>query len=364
MKLLAVAAARPNFMKIAPLMWAVARRQGIEACLVHTGQHYDERMSKLFFEQLNIPRPDHDLGVGSGSHAAQTAEVMKRIEPVLLAEKPDVVVVVGDVNSTVAAALTAVKLGLPVAHVEAGLRSFDRAMPEEINRVVTDAVSDWLFVSEPSGMANLRREGVEPRRVYFVGNIMIDTLVACQEEIKRSRALEEFGVQEREYALVTLHRPSNVDDPNALRPILSALAAIQEKIPIIFPVHPRTRKVIELAALRGAARIRLTEPLGYLDFMRLVSQARFVMTDSGGIQEETTYLGVPCLTLRTTTERPITIEAGTNRLVPLAQDEIVLAAEESLEAAVYQSRVPELWDGKTADRILDVLNTNVMVRVD
>jgi UDP-N-acetylglucosamine 2-epimerase (non-hydrolysing) len=361
-KLLVVAAARPNFMKVAPLIWEVARRPSVEACLVHTGQHYDERMSKLFFEQLRIPRPSCDLGVGSGSHAAQTAEVMKRIEPVLLDERPDVVVVVGDVNSTVAAALTAVKVGLPVAHVEAGLRSFDRAMPEEVNRIVTDAVSDWLFVSEPSGLANLRREGVDERRVFFVGNIMIDTLVACRDEIAKSTALEDFGVGERAYALVTLHRPSNVDEARTLEPILSALAAVQERIPIIFPVHPRTRKVIERLSLPGAERLRLTEPLGYLDFMRLVSQARFVMTDSGGIQEETTFLGVPCLTLRTTTERPVTIEVGTNRLVSLGRDEIVAAADQAMSAATYRSRVPDLWDGKTADRILDILTREVTAR--
>ena len=355
MKLLIVAGARPNFMKVAPLLWESARRPDVEACLVHTGQHYDERMSKLFFEQLRIPRPQHDLGVGSGSHAVQTAEVMKRIEPILLAEKPDAIVVVGDVNSTVACALTAIKLGVPVAHVEAGLRSFDRTMPEEINRLVTDAISDWLFVSEPSGVTNLRREGVDDQRIFFVGNVMIDTLIACRPAIETAAGAELYGLSDGGYAVVTLHRPSNVDSAAALEPIVAALDAVQATVPIVFPVHPRTRKILETFPVGRMANLRLTEPLGYLEFMKLVSHARFVMTDSGGLQEETTYLGVPCLTLRTSTERPVTVDVGTNRLVPLTRDAIVSHATAALERKGEAARIPELWDGKAAARILDVL---------
>jgi UDP-N-acetylglucosamine 2-epimerase (non-hydrolysing) len=355
MKLVVVAGARPNFMKVAPLMWEIARRLGAHGFLVHTGQHYDEKMSKLFFEQLNIPRPDVDLEVGSGSHAVQTAEVMKRFEPVVLAERPDAVVVVGDVNSTLACALTAVKLGVPVAHVEAGLRSFDTTMPEEINRLLTDAVSRWLFVSEPSGLDNLRREGFAADRVFHVGNVMIDTLVACQAKFEQTNALDAFGVTKKQYAVLTLHRPANVDDPTTFRGLLGALHAIQKEIPVIFPVHPRTRKA--LAAERvDLPNVRLTEPLGYLEFMSLVTHARFVMTDSGGIQEETTYLGVPCLTLRNNTERPVTIETGTNVLVGLTPEKIVAASRAALRAApATLCRVPELWDGLAARRILDVL---------
>lgn len=354
MKLVVVAGARPNFMKVAPLMWEVGRRADVDAALVHTGQHYDRKMSELFFEELGIPEPDVNLGVGSGSHAVQTAEVMRRFEPVLLERRPDAVVVVGDVNSTIACALTAVKLGVPVAHVESGLRSFDRSMPEEINRILTDAISDWLFVSEPSGLENLRREGVPDGRVHLVGNVMIDSLLACRDRAERSTILEDLGLGGRPYAVLTLHRPANVDEPEVLDGLLRAIGRIGEELPIVFPAHPRTR-----AALEGRAGpppgLRLVEPQGYLDFLKLVAHARLVLTDSGGLQEETTVLGVPCLTLRENTERPATIDQGTNRLVGLNPGRIVEAALGVLGEARRPGRVPDLWDGRTAARIVDVL---------
>ena len=357
-RIIAVAGARPNFMKIAPLMRELRRRAGVEALLVHTGQHYDERMSRLFFEELNIPRPDVDLGVGSGSHAVQTAEVMKRVEPVLLEHKPDVVLVVGDVNSTLACALTAVKLGVPVAHVEAGLRSFDRTMPEEINRILTDAISHWLFVTEPSGVENLRREGVAAERVILAGNVMIDTLLACRRRCEESEILDQLSLADRPFAVLTLHRPANVDDPAVFSGLLTAIERLQREVPIVFPVHPRTRRALEGSAARELPGLILTEPLGYLDFLKLLSQARLVLTDSGGIQEETTVLGVPCLTLRNNTERPITVEQGTNRLVGLDPDRITAAGLDVLSRPPRPGRVPDLWDGQAAKRIVDVLTAN------
>ncbi len=355
MNILAVAGARPNFMKIAPLMWELRRRPGVRSFLVHTGQHYDERMSKLFFEELHIPRPDVDLGVGSGSHAAQTAEVMKRFEPVVLQQRPDAVLVVGDVNSTLACALTAVKLGVPVAHVEAGLRSFDRSMPEEINRVLTDAISDWLFVTERSGVENLRREGVAEERVFLVGNVMIDTLLACRRRCEESPVLERLGLAGRPFGVLTLHRPANVDDPETFGRLFGAVERLQRELPIVFPVHPRTRGALEATAAKSLPNLILTEPLGYLDFLKLLAYARLVLTDSGGIQEETTVLGVPCLTLRNNTERPITVEEGTNRLVGLEPARIIGAALEVLGQPPQPGRVPYLWDGNAAVRIVDRL---------
>ena len=361
MKIVLVAGARPNFIKIAPLMKEMRDRPGLETRLVHTGQHYDERMSGLFFEELEIPRPDVDLGVGSGSHAVQTAEVMRRFEPVLDAESPDAVVVVGDVNSTVACALTAVKKHIPTAHVEAGLRSFDRTMPEEINRIVTDSISDWLFVSERSGLANLRREGIPDDRVHFVGNVMIDTLLQHRQRCERSRVLGGLELEGAGYAVLTLHRPASVDDPEVLGRLTAAVDRIAREIPVVFPVHPRTAAVLRerrsfgRAAPANGAGLRLIEPLGYLDFLKLLAYARFVMTDSGGIQEETTVLGVPCLTLRTSTERPATISEGTNRLVGLDPEEIVAAALEAADRRTASRRIPELWDGQASRRIVDVL---------
>lgn len=354
MKLIVVAGARPNFMKIAPLMWEIARRPGVSACLVHTGQHYDDRMSKVFFEQLRIPLPDVDLGVGSGSHAAQTAEVMKRFEPVVVNERSDAVVVVGDVNSTIACALTAAKLGLPVAHIEAGLRSFDSTMPEEINRILTDAISRWLFVSEPSGLANLQREGVSKDRVFFVGNVMIDTLIACRDRFEQGISLDHFGVRDREYVVLTLHRPANVDDAATFSGLMRAVEVIQREIPVIFPVHPRTQKIVAPHQAK-LPNVRITEPLGYFEFMKLISHARLVMTDSGGVQEETTYAGVPCLTMRSNTERPSTIDVGTNHLVGLDPDRIISAGLKILREGPVERKVPDLWDGQAARRILDVL---------
>ncbi len=353
MKLVLVAGARPNFMKIAPLMWEIGRRPEISARLVHTGQHYDQRMSRLFFEQLRIPRPDADLGVGSGSHAVQTAEVMKRFEPVIAEDPPDAVIVVGDVNSTLACALTSVKLGVSVAHVEAGLRSGDRTMPEEINRILTDAISQWLFVSEAAGVDNLRREGVAADKIHFVGNVMIDTLVACREQFAAA-PLAEVGPLEGDYAVLTLHRPANVDHPATLRGLARAIEQIQNDIPIVFPVHPRTRKALAAIGYQ-LPNVRITEPLGYLEFMKLVEGARFVLTDSGGIQEETTYLGVPCLTLRDNTERPSTVEQGTNVLLGSDPARIVAAARRAMDRRVNGHQVPRLWDGRAAERILDVL---------
>ncbi|HEV3260593.1 MAG TPA: UDP-N-acetylglucosamine 2-epimerase (non-hydrolyzing) [Gemmataceae bacterium] len=355
MNIVAVVGARPNFMKIAPLMWEMQRRPGVQPYLVHTGQHYDHAMSKLFFEELHIPQPDCNLEVGSGSHVVQTAEVMKRFEPVVLERRPDAVVVVGDVNSTLACALTAVKVGVPVAHVEAGLRSFDRSMPEEINRLLTDAVSQWLFVSEPSGVENLRREGVADERVFFVGNVMIDTLEASRELSQRSSVLRDFGLCEGGYAVLTLHRPANVDDPQVLRGLMAAVERLQRELPIVFPVHPRTRKALNGRAAGSTPNLRLTPPLGYLDFMKLVAHARMVLTDSGGIQEETTVLGVPCLTLRENTERPVTVEQGTNVLVGLDAARIIAAGLKTLAAPPPAKRVPEKWDGRAAARIVDIL---------
>ena len=349
-------------MKIAPLMWEVARRPGIDAYLVHTGQHYDEKMSRLFFEELKIPRPDVDLGVGSGSHAVQTAEVMKRFEPVLHEQKPDAVLVVGDVNSTIACALTAVKLQIPVAHVEAGLRSFDRTMPEEINRVLTDAISRWLFVTEPSGVENLRREGVPEDKVFLVGNVMIDTLLACRQLSERTTVLEDLGVNGRPYAVLTLHRPANVDDPETFDGLMAAVRRLQRELPIVFPIHPRTRNGMSKQDLASLPNLKLIDPIGYLEFMKLLSHARLVLTDSGGIQEETTVLGVPCLTLRENTERPITLQEGTNVLVGMDPDRIISVGLQALSASPSKHRIPNNWDGRAAGRILDVLERSPIGR--
>jgi len=358
LKLLHVVGARPNFMKIAPILAECARRPGLQSTLVHTGQHYDERMSRLFFEQLGIPRPDLDLEIGSGSHAQQTAAILSRFERVLQEARPDLLVVVGDVNSTLACSLAAAKLGVPVAHVEAGLRSFDRSMPEEINRLVTDAISDLLFVSEPSGMDNLAREGVAPEKVHFVGNVMIDTLLAHRERARAVSVLPELGVEPGGYAVLTLHRPANVDEPAALERILTAIADLSRRMPVVFPVHPRSRPALAGQALMTASgnRFVTTEPLGYLEFLKLVMEARVVLTDSGGVQEETTILGVPCVTLRDNTERPVTVTHGTNRLGGTGTEGIRTAIAEALAAkpgAVVEP--PPRWDGRAASRIADAL---------
>jgi UDP-N-acetylglucosamine 2-epimerase (non-hydrolysing) len=361
LKVINVVGARPNFMKVAPVLEAMRGRAAEFAPLVvHTGQHYDERMSAAFFRDLGLPRPDVDLGVGSASHAQQTAAVMQRFEPVVLEHRPDWVLVVGDVNSTLACALVCSKLGVPVAHVEAGLRSRDRTMPEEINRLLTDQLAELLLTPSADADRNLISEGVAPERIRLVGNVMIDSLLRHTAAAERSRVREELGLAGSDYAVVTLHRPSNVDDPRALRRILSALARVSRRLPVVFPVHPRTRRSVEESGPREdemGADLRLIEPLGYLDFLRLYSGARLVLTDSGGIQEETTALGIPCLTLRENTERPVTVELGTNRVVGTDPERIVAEAESALGRARDGGppRVPPLWDGRTAERILDAL---------
>ena len=359
-KSLLVVGARPNFMKAAPICAEMRRRPDeFEVKIVHTGQHYDAAMSDSFFADLGLPEPDFHLGVGSASHAEQTARIILAFEPVLPAEKPDWVIVVGDVNSTVACALVASQRGVKVAHVEAGLRSFDRSMPEEINRIVTDSISDLLFTTEESANENLRREGVAPDKINFVGNVMIDSLVNNLERAKQSNVLSDLSLDSAGYSVLTLHRPSNVDSRETLEPLIDALIDISERLPIIFPVHPRTHKKINefnFDGLINASKLRLIEPLGYLDFLALYSQARFVMTDSGGLQEETTYLGIPCFTLRENTERPITIELGTNQLVGPDPARLKRAAEKLLSGdPIASPSIPPLWDGKTAVRICDAL---------
>jgi len=354
-RILVVAGARPNFMKVAPLLRVLHARSGFEPILVHTGQHYDAAMSGGFFRDLGIPEPDVNLGVGSGSHAEQTGLVLIKIEQLILERRPDAILVVGDVNSTLAATLAAVKLQVPVAHVEAGLRSGDRAMPEEINRILTDAVSSWLFVTEEAGRTNLLREGVDPSRIHLVGNVMIDTLLDNLARARDLDTLSRLGLESGGYAVLTLHRPSNVDDPARLRALFDALETIHRRVPIVFPVHPRTRSAIELRLGGRGPALRLAEPLGYLDFLRLMADARFVLTDSGGIQEETTVLGVPCLTLRENTERPITVSQGTNTIVGSDPTKIVAAALNVLDTGGKVGRTPSLWDGRAAERIIDVL---------
>ena len=359
-KVINVVGARPNFMKVAPIVAAMKKRPDkFLPLVVHTGQHYDSAMSDSFFRDLELPEPDTHLGVGSGSHAAQTAAVMERFEPVVLREKPDWVLVVGDVNSTIACALVCVKLGVKVAHVEAGLRSRDRTMPEEINRLLTDQIADLLFTPSHDADENLLAEGIPRERIRFVGNVMIDSL---QKSLQAARALqtkEQLGLS-GDYALLTLHRPSNVDLRDSFERILAALEVIVAKLPIMFPVHPRTRKTIgelglstRVDSIKG---LRIIEPLGYLDFLNLSSDARLVLTDSGGIQEETTALGIPCLTLRENTERPITVEMGTNVIVGTDTAKIIAAATAALNGAARRSeRQPPLWDGQTSERILDAL---------
>ena len=357
MKAAVVVGARPNFMKAAPLIREFANRPGVRCILIHTGQHYDENMSRVFFEDLELPAPDIHLGVGSGSHAEQTGKVMVAFEAVVARERPDLIIVVGDVNSTLACSLVGAKALVPVAHVEAGLRSFDLTMPEEINRMVTDILSSFCFTTSPEAETNLLREGVRPERIFFVGNIMIDSLLFYLERSERSRIVENLGLAPGSYVLVTLHRPSNVDRPDVFGGIMGALAGIASSVPVVFPVHPRTRKMIESAggALEIPENLRLIEPLGYLDFVKAMRHARIVITDSGGIQEETTVLGIPCITVRENTERPITIEMGTNVLVGTDPAKIRSEAAKILGGAVRTHRVPPLWDGNTARRIADVI---------
>ncbi|HEY8210380.1 MAG TPA: UDP-N-acetylglucosamine 2-epimerase (non-hydrolyzing) [Myxococcaceae bacterium] len=354
-RVLHVVGARPNFMKAAPIWKAIAARGSLEQVMVHTGQHYDARMSDVFFGDLGMPAPDIHLGVGSGTHAEQTARVMLALEPVYQRVRPDLVSVVGDVNSTLAAALVASKMEIPLAHVEAGLRSFDRTMPEEINRLITDRLADLLLTPSPDAAENLLREGVDRTRIYFVGNAMIDSLFQSLDRAQSPGALEAMRLRAREYAVCTLHRPSNVDDPRTLSRLLAALVEIGRRLPVVFPVHPRTRKAMEQSGLWAVAEVekglRLTEPMGYLELLSLTSRARLILTDSGGLQEESTALGVPCLTVRDTTERPVTITEGTNALVGTDPRRIMAEVERVLEAGPRAPRVPERWDGKTGERI-------------
>jgi UDP-N-acetylglucosamine 2-epimerase (non-hydrolysing) len=359
-RIMCVAGARPNFIKIGPIMHALHATRGVEPMLVHTGQHYDPGMNDVFFAELQIPRPDRSLNVGSGSHAVQTAQVMLAIEPVIEEMRPDSVVVVGDVNSTIAAALVAVKLGVAVAHVEAGLRSFDRSMPEEINRVLTDQLATMLFTTERSAEANLLREGIPVERVHFVGNVMLDSLRSCLPRAVPARATfaavgrADLAEVAPGFALLTLHRPSNVDDPTILGDLLETIRQVSERLPVVFPVHPRTARRIADAGLESLfheSRIVCLEPVGYLAALGLMRDARLVLTDSGGVQEETTGLGVPCLTLRDNTERPITIEEGTNELVGRDRELILAKTRDVLATGGKTGRVPELWDGRSAERI-------------
>jgi len=373
MKVLNIVGARPNFMKIAPLMREMRNHSDMDALLVHTGQHYDVKMAGQFFEDLQIPLPDVSLDVGSGSHAVQTAEVMKRLEPIVERNRPDVVVVVGDVNSTMAAALTSVKLHVPVAHVEAGLRSGDRSMPEEINRIVTDAVSDYLFVTEESGRRNLLAEGVPEKKIFFVGNVMIDSLEASRRLWTNSTMVNRLKLSNVSYAVATLHRPSNVDDVKVLKGLIDTLLEISRRLPIIFPIHPRTKKALESIGSFGSELyfgppptpsrgVHCMDPVGYLDFMSLVAHARLVLTDSGGIQEETTVLGIPCLTLRENTERPITVTHGTNRVIGAVPSRILAEAMKALEGTRAPLVTPPLWDGHASERIVHVLRDQFRAR--
>lgn len=358
MRILSVVGARPNFMKIAPIHAELISR-GERPRLVHTGQHYDRKMSDVFFRQLELPEPDVYLGVGSGSHAVQTAKIMTTFEETALAEAPDLVIVVGDVNSTLACTLVAAKLGVPVDHVEAGLRSFDRRMPEEINRIITDRLAQRLFVTESSGVDNLRAEGVDDSRIHLVGNVMIDTLVRLRPKATALNVAASLGLEPRGFAVATLHRPSNVDSPEGAASITAILERTAEVLPVVFPVHPRTRlRLAEFDLLDRIERregLHLLEPLGYLEFLSLMDSSALTITDSGGIQEETTFLGVPCLTLRENTERPITIELGTNELAELEPETVISRVESIVSGETREAGVPPLWDGHAAERIAGII---------
>ena len=363
MKLAIVAGARPNFMKIAPILHALRGKEHIRVTLIHTGQHYDANLSDIFFQQLDIQPPDVSLGVGAGSHAQQTSKIMVGIESTLrdaqqTGDPFDRLVVVGDVNSTMASAIAAAKLDVPVSHVEAGLRSFDRTMPEEINRIITDAISDQLLVSEPAGIENLKREGHSEDSMHLVGNVMIDTLLRLLPNAKNTRVIEQYGFRENEYVVVTLHRPSNVDCATTLRSILSVLAKVSKNIPVAFPIHPRTTASIERFDLGHlideAPGILRLPPLGYLEFLALTSSSKVIVTDSGGLQEESTALGIPCLTMRENTERPVTINEGTSTLVGTDTKALAEQLDLVLTGQYKQGRCPEIWDGKAAQRIVEL----------
>ena len=363
MKIINVVGARPNFMKIAPIHRQMNISTKLHPILVHTGQHYDTKMSKIFFEELSLPNPDVYLNVGSGSHAIQTAKIMIEFEKIILSEKPDLVLVVGDVNSTLACSLVASKLNIKVAHVEAGLRSFDRKMPEEINRIITDSISDYLFVSEKSGLNNLDNEGVPKDKVYYVGNVMIDSLKHHLKESKKSKIIQNLKLSNEEFALLTLHRPTNVDNKNKIIEILASIKIIQEKIDLVFPVHPRTLKNINSFGLKDTLdsmpNLHLLDSVGYIDFLSLMNSSKLVITDSGGIQEETTYLSIPCITLRENTERPVTIELGTNELVDSKTQDIINAYDRvsNLNQRSKTKKTPKYWDGNAAKRIVNIIES-------
>jgi UDP-N-acetylglucosamine 2-epimerase (non-hydrolysing) len=358
-RIINVVGARPNLPKIAPIIREMQRHPEIEPLLLHTGQHYDENLSNIFFRQMGIPEPHVNLGVGSGTHAEQTAEILKRVEPIFLKQQPSLILVVGDVNSTIAVSLAAVKMGIPVAHVEAGLRSFDRSMPEEINRVLTDALAEYLFATEDDAVNNLLREGRPPEFIYLVGNVMIDSLLHFLPFAQQSRIGDELGLRNgngwKPFGVLTLHRPSNVDSTEKLAGLLGAVDAIAQHVPIVFPVHPRTHQRLCRGGIKHHPQLRLIEPLGYLDFLCLLSKATLALTDSGGIQEETTALGVPCLTLRENTERPVTVSQGTNVIVGTNPSKIVAATEQILRGDGKKGRTPPLWDGHAADRIVEII---------
>lgn len=346
-------------MKIAPLLEEMKNHSEIEAFLIHTGQHYDDKMSQTFFDDLGLPKPNIYLGVGSGNHGVQTGKIMMELEPILQEIKPDLMVVVGDVNSTLAAALVAAKLGIKIAHVEAGLRSYDWEMPEEINRVVVDRISDYLFITEKEAQDNLIKEGVDKEKIFFSGNVMIDTLLKHKERAEDSHILEELSLSSGRYGVVTLHRPSNVEDENVLGKIVDALLKVQDHIQLVFPVHPRTNKQLEQFGLKEkllqSGNIKITEPLGYLEFLKLTKHAGFVLTDSGGIQEETTALQVPCITMRENTERPVTSRIGSNKIIGNSPERIYEECLEVISGKVRKGMIPEQWDGKAAQRIVKVL---------
>lgn len=359
MHIITIAGARPNFVKLAPLCWEFAKHPKIEHSIVHTGQHYDDAMSDSFFKALNIPAPKINLGVGSAPHGVQTGQIMIALEPVFQNLNPDWIITFGDVNSTMAASIVAVKLGIKCAHVEAGLRSFDRSMPEEINRIVTDSLSDLLFVSEQSGFDNLMHEGVDKSKVHFVGNIMIDTLIAMLPYAHSLNACANFNLTPNKYGVITLHRPSNVDDKNQLEDLCRALLKIADDIPLVMPLHPRTRENLKkfdlLLRLSSHKSITLIQPVDYLSFLSLVLQSQMVLTDSGGIQEETTYLGIPCFTIRRNTERPVTVDLGTNILVNPDSSSIIKAFQQFHQGRMKKGTIPPLWDGNTANRIVSIL---------
>ncbi|MCX7907913.1 MAG: UDP-N-acetylglucosamine 2-epimerase (non-hydrolyzing) [Ignavibacteria bacterium] len=362
LKIISVVGARPNFMKVAPIHRQFLRYPYVvQHQICHTGQHYDYEMSKVFFDDLGLPQPDFYLNVGSGTHGEQTGKIMIEFEKVCFEAQPDLVIVVGDVNSTIAATLTACKLGIKTAHIEAGLRSFDRTMPEEINRIATDSICDYLFVTEESGFKNLLREGHSPDQIFFVGNTMIDSLVFILPKIDESQIITKLHLDGKDFALMTLHRPSNVDNFEQLSNIIEVIEFICYRLHLVLPLHPRTRKNIENFGLdeklRSISNLIITEPLGYMDFVKLMKHSKFVITDSGGIQEETTYLGIPCITMRTTTERPITCEIGTNILVPPSKEKLTNAVQNVLDNSSRwkEKKIPPLWDGKTSERIVDII---------